>query len=82
MHKLGNNDNNDYKGYRGEALEVLKKFNALVWSTVDINTKDGTYKGIILPRSETADDLHIVLKMPVGYNIGIAARKITGIKIM
>lgn len=71
----------DYKGYRGVALEVLKKFEAFVWSDVEIKTTDCLYKGTILPRSETADDLHIVIKMPIGYNIGIAAESITDIKI-
>ena len=66
-------DNSSYKGYRGEALSALKKFKALVWSDVVLKTAEGSYKGIILPRSETADDKHIVLKMPIGYNIGIAA---------
>ena len=30
-------NNNDYKGYRGQALTTLKKFDALVWSNVDIH---------------------------------------------
>ena len=74
-------DNSNYKGYRGEALSKLKKFKALVWSDVVLKTAEGSYTGIILPRSETADDKHIVLKMPIGYNIGIAARKIEEIII-
>ena len=69
-------NNSDFKGYRGEALNTLQKYNALVWSDVEISTEDGNFKGLILPRSETADEYHIVLKLPVGYNIGIAARKI------
>jgi glutamyl-tRNA(Gln) amidotransferase subunit D len=36
------------------------------------------FRGIILPRSETADDRHIVLKLNSGYNVGIAADAITG----
>jgi glutamyl-tRNA(Gln) amidotransferase subunit D len=71
----------DFKGYKGEALSTLKNFNALVWSDVEIITNDGKYKGIILPRSETADHDHVVIKLRVGYNIGIAASKITDIKI-
>ncbi len=70
-----------YKGYRGEALSTLKNFDALVWSDVEINTATGNYTGIILPRSETADTHHIVLKLRSGYNVGIAAKKIEGIKI-
>src|SRR3989339_1513344 len=71
----------DYKGYRGNALSVLKNFNTLVWSDVEITTTKGKYKGIILPRSETADPFHIVIKMPIGYNIGVAADLVTDIQI-
>ena len=73
--------NDSFKGYRGEALDVLKQFNAQIWSDVEVRTDSGAYTGIILPRSETADPLHIVLKLRVGYNIGIAAKKIRDIKI-
>jgi len=65
-----------HKGYRGEALDALKNFDAQVWNDVEITTSRGTYTGIILPRSETADPLHIVLKLRSGYNIGIAASNI------
>ncbi|HKI77241.1 MAG TPA: Glu-tRNA(Gln) amidotransferase subunit GatD [Ignavibacteriaceae bacterium] len=72
---------NDFKGYRGAALETLKKYEAFVWSDVELITDDGSFAGLILPRSETADEFHIVLKIPVGYNIGIAADRIKDIKI-
>jgi len=68
-----------YKGYRGEALATLKSFGAMVWSDVEIKTARGSYTGIILPRSETADPYHIVLKLRSGYNIGLAARSIEGV---
>jgi glutamyl-tRNA(Gln) amidotransferase subunit D len=77
---MSNND--EYKGYKGEALSTLQRFNALVWSDVEISTADGDFKGLILPRSETSDEFHIVLKIPVGYNIGIAAKRIQGINIL
>ncbi|MBX3042901.1 MAG: Glu-tRNA(Gln) amidotransferase subunit GatD [Candidatus Kapabacteria bacterium] len=71
-----------FKGYSGNTLEVLKKFNALVWSDIDVETNDGSfYSGIILPRSETSDDKHLVIKMATGYNIGIRAEKISKINI-
>jgi glutamyl-tRNA(Gln) amidotransferase subunit D len=62
-----------YKGYRGRAREVLKAHGVAVWSDVEIETPKGSFAGIVLPRSETADDRHIVLKMASGYNIGILA---------
>ena len=67
------------KGYRGPGAAVLKKHGAGVWSDVVIESTTGSFKGLILPRSETADDRHIVLKLASGYNIGIAAETITGI---
>jgi len=73
--------NADFKGYRGEALAALQKFQAPIWSDVTITTARGRYTGIILPRSETADPLHVVVKLRSGYNIGIAAGHITGIEI-
>ncbi len=76
-----NFNNDDFKGYKGISLETLKKFNCPVWSEVEISAIDGNYKGLVLPRSETADEYHIVLKLPVGYNIGIASEKIKAIKI-
>ena len=75
-------DKDLYKGYRGETLDVLKKFNALVWCDVDITTSDDSFfSGLILPRSETADDLHIVVKMATGYNIGVRASKVLDIVV-
>jgi len=74
-------ENDIYKGYKGVALSVLKNFGARVWNDVIIHTANGKFIGLILPRSETADDLHIVLKIPVGYNIGISAESIIGIDI-
>ncbi|MCC6637526.1 MAG: asparaginase, partial [Ignavibacteriaceae bacterium] len=72
---------NDYKGYRGEALTTLQKFSALIWSDIEVLTADGTYKGRVLPRSETADDKHIVIKLVSGYNIGIASSRVLDIKV-
>lgn len=70
-----------YKGYKGKALKVLKKFEALVWCDVVIATPRADFIGIILPRSETADELHIVLKLRSGYNVGILAESVKDIKV-
>lgn len=72
---------NKYKGYKGEALSTLKNFSAQVWSDVEIKTDKGKYTGIILPRSETADEHHIVLKLRSGYNIGVSASSVQSIAI-
>jgi len=70
----------NYKGYRDPALGVLKDNHVQVWSDVELVTKQGGFKGIILPRSETADARHIVMKLRNGYNIGIAVDTIETIK--
>lgn len=60
-----------FQGYKGKALEVLKKYNVRVWGKALIDTTRGEFKGTVLPRSENDDDQHIVLKIETGYNIGI-----------
>ena len=69
-----------FKGYKGRALEVLKSFNVRVWSEANVTTTRGDFKGIVLPRSENDDDLHIVLKIASGYNVGIAVDTIKDIQ--
>jgi glutamyl-tRNA(Gln) amidotransferase subunit D len=66
-----------YKGYRDPALAVLQANGAAVWSDVAVETTNGNYRGIVLPRSETADARHIVLKLANGYNIGLDAETVT-----
>ncbi len=61
----------DYKGYRTPTLELLQSQEAPVWSEVILHTSRGDFTGLILPRSETADADHIVIKLITGYNIGI-----------
>jgi glutamyl-tRNA(Gln) amidotransferase subunit D len=60
-----------YQGYRGPTLDLLKRFDITVWCEVRAQTTRGEFVGLLLPRSETSDDLHLVLKMGIGYNIGI-----------
>ncbi|MBU1652293.1 asparaginase, partial [bacterium] len=70
----------DLKGYRGAAKELLLRENARVWGDVTIATNQGEFKGLILPRSETADDQHIVLKLSTGYNVGLHVSTINKIE--
>lgn len=69
-----------FKGYKGKALEILKSYKIRVWSDATVQTTRGEFKGIVLPRSENDDDLHIVLKMITGYNVGILVSTITEMK--
>jgi len=69
-----------FQGYKGKALEVLKKYNVRVWGQTNIKTTRGSFQGTVLPRSENDDDQHIVLKIATGYNIGIDIKTITDMK--
>jgi glutamyl-tRNA(Gln) amidotransferase subunit D len=69
-----------FQGYKGAALELLKKFNVRVWGQAEIKTSRGPFSGTILPRSENDDDQHIVLKILTGYNIGIDVTTVTEMK--
>lgn len=68
-----------FQGYKGPALEMLKKFNVRVWGQATIETSRGNFQGTVLPRAENDDDQHIVIKVITGYNIGI---DITTVKSM
>ena len=66
-----------FQGYRGPAKELLEKHQIGVWSEVEVtNDRGSTFVGVILPRSETFDDLHLVIKLFNGYNVGLAADRI------
>jgi len=69
-----------FQGYKGTALEILKKFNVRVWGQAEVKTSRGMFSGIVLPRAENDDDRHIVLKIITGYNVGIDVASITDMK--
>ncbi len=69
-----------FQGYKGQALEVLKKFNVRVWGKTIIDTTRGEFRGTVLPRAENDDDQHIVIKVDTGYNVGIDIVTINSMK--
>jgi len=69
-----------FQGYKGAALEMLKKNNVRVWGQAVVETSRGPFTGTILPRSENDDDQHIVMKIITGYNVGIDISTITDMK--
>ena len=69
------------KGYRGLARSRLEQWGMRVWGDVRVrNTAGSTFEGVILPRSETFDDLHVVLKLKTGYNVGVHVDRIDSIE--
>jgi glutamyl-tRNA(Gln) amidotransferase subunit D len=47
---------------------------------VEVECGEGRFVGIILPRSETADADHVVLKLRNGYNVGLRHDTITAMR--
>jgi glutamyl-tRNA(Gln) amidotransferase subunit D len=65
------------KGYRGRARARLEGWRARVWSDVRATNDAGSvFEGVVLPRSETLDDEHVVLKLKTGYNVGLHVDRI------
>ena len=73
-------DQDIFQGYKGNALEILKKYSVRVWGQAEVDTTRGIFKGTVLPRSENDDDMHIVVKVVTGYNIGIDVSTIISMK--
>ena len=69
------------QGYSGNALDCLKKYNTKVGDSIKI-TADLTYSGILMPRYESGDDKHLVIKLGSGYNVGIDVGDIDKIQIV
>ncbi len=68
--------------YREPVATLLEKNGVGVWSIVRAHTTRGTFEGLILPRSETADPFHVVLKLSTGYNIGLRHDTITDVELL
>ena len=71
--------------YKGKSLGLLTAKGISVGDTVKISTtaSDNEFTVILMPRYESADENHIVVKLKSGYNIGIELTQIQSIiKIM
>ena len=74
-------DHDKLKGYRGRARARLEELGVKVWSEVRlVNSAGSVFEGVILPRSGTFDDLHIVLKLKNGYNVGIHVDRVDSVE--
>lgn len=58
-------------GYKGKALEALRKSRADIGDIIRIRQRGKTYEGLLIPRSEFRDDQHVVIKLTNGYNVGV-----------
>jgi len=71
----------EYRGYENKSLMFLKNNKVKVGDSVKI-LADLTYSGILMPRFESSDDEHIVLKLKSGYNIGLEISKIKKVELV
>jgi glutamyl-tRNA(Gln) amidotransferase subunit D len=72
----------DIEGYHGTVFELLTKAKVSIGDLIQINKKNETYEGILLPRSEYSDVKHILIKMKSGYNIGVAIDQYTKVSLI
>ena len=76
------NASDTLKGYRPPMSDVMERFGVTVWCEVHVRTSGGEFTGLVLPRSETSDELHLVLKLPTGYNVGLRHDHIEDIEVI
>jgi len=70
----------EFLGYKGTALQALKKAKAEIGDIIRITKDEESYEGVLIPRSEYGDDKHIIIKLKSGYNIGVLITPSTQIK--
>jgi len=67
-------------GYKGLALEILKKAGCEIGDILNVITRDTSYEGILIPSSESGAENSIILKLKNGYNVGIRLNSETKIE--
>ncbi len=67
-------------GYRGKVLRSLENSGARIGDVIQISKAQERFVGLLIPRTEFADDEHVVLKMDNGYNLGISVDEDTRIR--
>ncbi len=61
----------DGSGYKDEVLKALKEAGCAVGDVIRVSTGEKSYEGILIPRSETGNTAHVVVKLKSGYNVGV-----------
>ena len=62
-------------GYRGQLRNSLLEIGAEIGDKLKVIVNDKEYSGSLMPRVETYDDWHLIIKLSSGYNIGLAYSK-------
>ena len=67
-------------GYRGKLRKAFQAIGAEIGDLLRVESGNNIYEGSLMPRLESADDWHIVLKLKSGYNLGIVINEFTKMK--
>ncbi len=70
----------ELSGYRGRVRRSLENAGANIGDVIQISKGQERFTGLLIPRTEFADEEHVVLKMDNGYNLGISVNNDTKIK--
>jgi glutamyl-tRNA(Gln) amidotransferase subunit D len=62
-------------GYRGQLRAALEAVGAEIGDKFEVSVNDHVYSGSLMPRVETYDNRHLIIKLSSGYNIGLAYSK-------
>jgi len=67
-------------GYRGKLRTALETAGVEIGDKLEVSVNNQQYKGSLMPRVETYDEHHLIIKMVSGYNIGLAYGEAMNIK--
>jgi len=59
------------KGYKGRRGRGSPSSGPRLERRPARNDAGSVFEGVVLPRSETLDDEHVVIKLKTGYNVGL-----------
>ncbi len=57
--------------YKGTAKTLLDSFGVKEGDAITIRAREGLVTGVIMPRPESSDDVHLIIKLANGYNVGV-----------
>ncbi len=63
-------------GYKDKSEELLRENGIGLGDTIRVKTDVSEFTGLLMPRYESSDKNHIVIKLSSGYNVGLRASKI------
>ncbi len=67
-------------GYRGSLRRTLESTGVEIGDILEVNVNNQQYHGSLMPRVETYDEHHLIIKMKSGYNVGLGFNETMKIK--